>query len=285
MLAVEKTLFKQQAMTTGGKKNLTLVKPDGPLFIPPERSGLFHEDLTDTPPAGAFQSGLPEKAIELPGPLVQQAIARAIAGLSESQAFQAMDTSQMAKVNRLAHKVPKDVVKEEQVDAEQLLGEDEAQGKTKTNLEGKAEDNAKDDTEQALTAEEPAAESKATASELTTPEAQATLDGEEPSGVSEAQGIQEAEQTEASPASMEVEPEEAELTEALPADESQGARQDESPSTQAAEEQPQGLAEADSLIEPLQAEGEQAEETSGAAEVAEVGEAAEVSDASEAPEP
>ncbi|MGA1478361.1 MAG: hypothetical protein ACO328_08210 [Burkholderiaceae bacterium] len=110
-------MFKQQAMTTGGKKNLTLVKPDGPLFIPPERSGLFHEDLTDTPPAGAFQSGLPEKAIELPGPLVQQAIARAIAGLSESQAFQAMDTTQMAKVNRLAHKVPKDVVKEDQVDA------------------------------------------------------------------------------------------------------------------------------------------------------------------------
>lgn len=252
-------MFKQQAMTTGGKKNLTLVKPDGPLFIPPERSGLFHEDLTDTPPAGAFQSGLPEKAIELPGPLVQQAIARAIAGLSESQAFQAMDTSQMAKVNRLAHKVPKDVVKEDQVDAEQLLGEDEAQGKTKTNLEGKAEDNAKDDTEQALTAEEPAAESKATASELTTPEA--------------------------SSASMEVEPEEAELREALPGDESQGASQDESPSTQAAEEQPQGLAEADSLIEPLQAEGEQAEETSGAAEVAEVAEAAEVSDASEAPEP
>ena len=25
---MEKTLFKQQAMTTGGKKNLTLVKPD-----------------------------------------------------------------------------------------------------------------------------------------------------------------------------------------------------------------------------------------------------------------
>jgi hypothetical protein len=145
---VEKTLFKQESMTTGGKKNLTLVKPDGPLFIPPERTGLFHEDLTDTPPAGAFQSGLPEKAIELPGPLVQQAIARAIAGLSESQAFQAMDTSKMAKVNRLAHKVPKDVVKEEQVDAEKLLGDDEAKGKTKGHLEGKAKDN----TEQALTA-------------------------------------------------------------------------------------------------------------------------------------
>ncbi len=122
-------MFKQESMTTGGKKNLTLVKPDGPLFVPPERTGLFHEDLTDTPPAGAFQSGLPEKAIELPGPLVQQAIARAIAGLSESQAFQAMDTSKMAKVNRLAHQVPKDAVHEDQVDAEKLLGDLESEGK------------------------------------------------------------------------------------------------------------------------------------------------------------
>ena len=122
-------MFKQESMTTGGKKNLTLVKPDGPLFVPPERTGLFHEDLTDTPPAGVFQSGLPEKAIELPGPLVQQAIARAIAGLSESQAFQAMDTSKMAKVNRLAHQVPKDAVHEDQVDAEKLLGDLESEGK------------------------------------------------------------------------------------------------------------------------------------------------------------
>jgi flagellar biosynthesis/type III secretory pathway protein FliH len=112
-------------MTTGGKKNLTLVKPTGPLFVGPERSGLFHEGLTDTPAAGAFQSGLPEKAIELPGPLVQQAIARAIAGLSESQAFQAMDTSKMAKVNRLAHQVPKDAVHEDQVDTQGLLAQEE----------------------------------------------------------------------------------------------------------------------------------------------------------------
>jgi len=118
-------LFKQESMTTGGKKNLTLVKPTGPLFIGPERSGLFHEGLTDTPAAGAFQSGLPEKAIELPGPLVQQAIARAIAGLSESQAFQAMDTSKMAKVNRLAHQVPKDAVHEDQVDTQGLLAQEE----------------------------------------------------------------------------------------------------------------------------------------------------------------
>jgi flagellar biosynthesis/type III secretory pathway protein FliH len=122
--AAEKTLFKQESMTTGGKKNLTLVKPNNPLFVPPELSGLFHEDLTDTPPVGAFQSGLPEKSIEVPGPLVQQAIARAIAGLSESQAFQAMDTTQMAKVNRLAHGVPKDVVSESQVDAQGLLEAD-----------------------------------------------------------------------------------------------------------------------------------------------------------------
>jgi flagellar biosynthesis/type III secretory pathway protein FliH len=122
---VEKTLFKQESMTTGGKKNLTLVKPNNPLFVPPERTGLFHEDLTDTPPAGAFQSGLPEKAIELPGPLVQQAIARAIAGLSESQAFQAMDTAKMAKVNRLAHGVPMDVVSETQVDTQSLLKQEE----------------------------------------------------------------------------------------------------------------------------------------------------------------
>lgn len=118
-------MFKQESMTTGGKKNLTLVKPTGPLFIGPERSGLFHEGLTDTPAAGAFQSGLPEKAIELPGPLVQQAIARAIAGLSESQAFQAMDTSKMAKVNRLAHQVPKDAVHEDQVDTQGLLAQEE----------------------------------------------------------------------------------------------------------------------------------------------------------------
>ena len=122
-------MFKQESMTTGGKKNLTLVKPTGPLFIGPERSGLFHEGLTDTPAAGAFQSGLPEKAIELPGPLVQQAIARAIAGLSESPTFQAMDTSKMAKVNRLAHKVPKDAVHEDQVDSQKLLGDDDRKGK------------------------------------------------------------------------------------------------------------------------------------------------------------
>jgi flagellar biosynthesis/type III secretory pathway protein FliH len=125
LAAAETTLFKQESMTTGGKKNLTLVKPTGPLFIGPERSGLFHEGLTDTPAAGAFQSGLPEKAIELPGPLVQQAIARAIAGLSESQAFQAMDTSKMAKVNRLAHQVPKDAVHEDQVDTQGLLAQEE----------------------------------------------------------------------------------------------------------------------------------------------------------------
>ena len=119
-------MFKQESMTTGGKKNLTLVKPSGPLFIGPERSGLFHEGLTDTPAAGAFQSGLPEKAIELPGPLVQQAIARAIAGLSESPTFQAMDTSKMAKVNRLAHQVPKDAVHEDQVDTQGLLAKEEA---------------------------------------------------------------------------------------------------------------------------------------------------------------
>ncbi|MGA1471082.1 MAG: FliH/SctL family protein [Burkholderiaceae bacterium] len=112
-------------MTTGGKKNLTLVKPNNPLFVPPERTGLFHEDLTDTPPVGAFQSGLPEKAIELPGPLVQQAIARAIAGLNESPAFQAMDTAKMAKVNRLAHGVPMDVVSESQVDTQGLLKQEE----------------------------------------------------------------------------------------------------------------------------------------------------------------
>ena len=122
-------MFKQESMTTGGKKNLTLVKPTGPLFIGPERSGLFHEGLTDTPAAGAFQSGLPEKAIELPGPLVQQAIARAIAGLSESPTFQAMDTSKMAKVNRLAHQVPKDAVHEDQVDTQKLLGDDDRKGK------------------------------------------------------------------------------------------------------------------------------------------------------------
>ena len=119
-------MFKQESMTTGGKTPLTLVKPTGPLFIGPERSGLFHEGLTDTPAVGAFQSGLPEKAIELPGPLVQQAIARAIAGLSESPTFQAMDTSKMAKVNRLAHQVPKEAVHEDQVDTQGLLAKEEA---------------------------------------------------------------------------------------------------------------------------------------------------------------
>ncbi len=143
-------MFKQESMTTGGKKNLTLVKPSGPLFIGPERSGLFHEGLTDTPAAGAFQSGLPEKAIELPGPLVQQAIARAIAGLSESQAFQAMDTSKMAKVNRLAHQVPKDAVHEDQVDAQKLLGDDDGKGKA---VEAKPQDG--DQLEAAVGQEEP----------------------------------------------------------------------------------------------------------------------------------
>ena len=143
-------MFKQESMTTGGKKNLTLVKPTGPLFIGPERSGLFHEGLTDTPAAGAFQSGLPEKAIELPGPLVQQAIARAIAGLSESPTFQAMDTSKMAKVNRLAHKVPKDAVHEDQVDSQKLLGDDDRKGKA---VEAKPQDG--DSLEAAVGQEEP----------------------------------------------------------------------------------------------------------------------------------
>ena len=144
-------MFKQESMTTGGKKNLTLVKPAGPLFIGPERSGLFHEGLTDTPAAGAFQSGLPEKAIELPGPLVQQAIARAIAGLSESPTFQAMDTSKMAKVNRLAHQVPKDAVHEDQVDSQKLLGDDDRKGKA---VEAKPQDG--DSLEAAVGQEEPA---------------------------------------------------------------------------------------------------------------------------------
>ena len=143
-------MFKQESMTTGGKKNLTLVKPSGPLFIGPERSGLFHEGLTDTPAAGAFQSGLPEKAIELPGRLVQQAIARAIAGLSESPTFQAMDTSKMAKVNRLAHQVPKDAVHEDQVDTQKLLGDDDRKGKA---AEAKPQDG--DQLEAAVGQEEP----------------------------------------------------------------------------------------------------------------------------------
>jgi hypothetical protein len=257
---VEKTLFKQQAMTTGGKKNLTLVKPDGPLFIPPERSGLFHEDLTDTPPAGTFQSGLPEKSIEVPGPLVQQAIARAIAGLSESQAFQAMDTSQMAKVNRLAHKVPKDVVKEEQVDAEQLLGEDEAQGNAKAKLESKTVD-AEDSAEQILATGEQVAEEGVVEERVVEEEAL----GEE---------------------AVEAEPlEAAEGQDAADSDSEQGE------ATELATPNAQEVLEEESLREPSPFEGEQAEETSGAAEaaeaaeVAEVAEMAEVSDASEAPEP
>jgi len=138
-------LFKQESMTTGGKKNLTLVRPNNPLFVPPERTGLFHEDLTDTPPVGAFQSGLPEKAIEVPGPLVQQAIARAIAGLSESPAFQAMDTAKMAKVNRLAHGVPMDVVSESQVDTQGLLKQEEKDGaRPKSRYEEAPEPRAED---------------------------------------------------------------------------------------------------------------------------------------------
>ena len=162
-------MFKQESMTTGGKKNLTLVKPSGPLFIGPERSGLFHEGLTDTPAAGAFQSGLPEKAIELPGPLVQQAIARAIAGLSESQAFQAMDTSKMAKVNRLAHQVPKDAVHEDQVDAQKLLGDDDGKGKA---VEAKPQDG--DSLEAAVGQEEPTDSSEPVGQVAQTAEAGAT---------------------------------------------------------------------------------------------------------------
>jgi flagellar biosynthesis/type III secretory pathway protein FliH len=140
LLAAEKTLFKQESMTTGGKKNLTLVKPDNPLFVPPERTGFFYEDLTDTPPTGSFQTGLPEKAIELPDPLVQQAIARAIAGLSERESFQSMDTAKMAKVNRLAHGVPMDVVSETQVDAQGLLEQEAKEASQSKKPYGKKSD-------------------------------------------------------------------------------------------------------------------------------------------------
>ena len=243
-------MFKQQAMTTGGKKNLTLVKPDGPLFIPPERSGLFHEDLTDTPPAGAFQSGLPEKAIELPGPLVQQAIARAIAGLSESQAFQSMDTSQMAKVNRLAHKVPKDVVKEEQVDAEQLLGEDEAQGNAKAKLESKTVD-AEDSAEQILATGEQVAEEGVVEERVVEEEAL----GEE---------------------AVEAEPlEAAEGQDAADSDSEQGE------ATELATPNAQEVLEEESLREPSPVEGEQAPEELEVSEVSEISEVSETSETSE----
>jgi flagellar biosynthesis/type III secretory pathway protein FliH len=249
LLAGEKTLFKQESMTTGGKKNLTLVKPDGPLFVPPERTGLFHEDLTDTPPAGAFQSGLPEKAIELPGPLVQQAIARAIAGLSESQAFQAMDTSKMAKVNRLAHKVPKDAVHEEQVDAEKLLGEDEAKGNAKGKLESKTED-SEVSAEQTLASGEQVAEERVVVEPAVEEEAL------------EAQAFEAAEDQDA----VDGDSEQAEATE-LATPNAEEALEDEEP-----------------LREPLPDEGEQAPETLETTEAPEISEASEASETSEAPE-
>ncbi len=241
-------MFKQESMTTGGKKNLTLVKPDGPLFVPPERTGLFHEDLTDTPPAGAFQSGLPEKAIELPGPLVQQAIARAIAGLSESQAFQVMDTSKMAKVSRLAHKVPKDAVHEDQVDAEKLLGEDEATGNAKGKLESKTEDSE-------VSAEQTLAAGKQVAEE---PVVEPVVEVE----ALEAERFEAAEDQDAPDSDSE----QAEATE-LATPNAEEALEDEEP-----------------LREPLPDEREQAPETLETSEVPEISETSETSESSEASE-
>lgn len=91
-----------------GRRVLTLVKPEGVLYDPPPGDQLFKEaqQIPAKEPRLSFMPGLPEKEISLPDPMVQQAIARTLAGVS-STGFQALTPKTMATVAEIAKTAPR----------------------------------------------------------------------------------------------------------------------------------------------------------------------------------
>jgi len=125
-------LFKNDARFThsgdpDGRRALALVKPEGALFEPKPGDHLF-KGAEQIPEKGArqpFKIGLPEKEISLPDPLVQQAIARTLAGVS-SKGFQLLSPKTMAQVTEISKTAPRS--KAEEREAEEAKAK-EAQAK------------------------------------------------------------------------------------------------------------------------------------------------------------
>jgi flagellar biosynthesis/type III secretory pathway protein FliH len=162
-------LFKNDARYThsgdpDGRRALALVKPEGVLYASKPGDHLF-KDAQKIPIRGErqpFKPGLPEKEISLPDPLVQQAIARTIAGVS-SKGFQLLTPKTMAAVTEISKTAPRSRVEER----EAREAAEEAQHRKDQEIEAQA----------ALDRE---AEARATAEEAGDPDttaAQATEDG------------------------------------------------------------------------------------------------------------
>jgi flagellar biosynthesis/type III secretory pathway protein FliH len=133
----EKTLFKNDARFThsgdpDGRRALALVKPEGALFEPKPGDHRF-KGAEQIPEKGArqpFKPGLPEKEISLPDPLVQQAIARTLAGVS-SKGFQLLSPKTMAQVTEISKTAPRSKAEEREAaeakTAKEAKGAKEAQ--------------------------------------------------------------------------------------------------------------------------------------------------------------
>ncbi|MEN9766032.1 MAG: hypothetical protein RL397_1987 [Pseudomonadota bacterium] len=116
-------MFKNDARFThsgdpDGRRALALVKPEGALFEPKPGDHLF-KGADQIPEKGArqpFKIGLPEKEISLPDPLVQQAIARTLAGVS-SKGFQLLSPKTMAQVTEISKTAPRSKAEERDAEA------------------------------------------------------------------------------------------------------------------------------------------------------------------------
>ena len=116
-------MFKNDARFThsgdpDGRRALALVKPEGALFEPKPGDHLF-KGAEQIPEKGArqpFKIGLPEKEISLPDPLVQQAIARTLAGVS-SKGFQLLSPKTMAQVTEISKTAPRSKAEEREAEA------------------------------------------------------------------------------------------------------------------------------------------------------------------------
>ncbi len=116
-------MFKNDARFThsgdpDGRRALALVKPEGALFEPKPGDHLF-KGAQQIPEKGVrqpFKPGLPEKEISLPDPLVQQAIARTLAGVS-SKGFQLLSPKTMAQVTEISKTAPRSKAEEREAEA------------------------------------------------------------------------------------------------------------------------------------------------------------------------
>ena len=116
-------MFKNDARFThsgdaDGRRALALVKPEGALFEPKPGDHVF-KGAEQIPEKGArqpFKIGLPEKEISLPDPLVQQAIARTLAGVS-SKGFQLLSPKTMAQVTEISKTAPRSKAEEREAEA------------------------------------------------------------------------------------------------------------------------------------------------------------------------